>query len=137
MMKPRNSKRAATQKGAYLVEYSMVILIFLLVLFGIMEFGRIITAYNVLSGATREGTRYAIVHGSRSGAAATATDVQTEVRRWCIGLDSSAVTVTTSWPSGNGVGAPVSVATSYSITPLVGFLSSFTIGSRSQMVISQ
>jgi Flp pilus assembly protein TadG len=135
--KSKSPRRAGSQRGAYFVEYSLVILIFLFVLFGIMEFGRIVTAYNVLSGATREGTRYAIVHGSRSGAAATATDVQTEVRRWCIGLDSSSVTVTTTWPSGNAPGAPVTVTTTYGITPLVGFISPFSIGSRSQMVISQ
>lgn len=136
-MKSKSSRRAAKQRGAYLVEYSLVILVFLVVLFGIMEFGRIVTAYNVLSGATREGTRYAIVHGSRSGVPATASDVQGIVRRWCIGLDASAVTVTTEWPSGNFSGAPVTVTTRYDITPVVGFISSFTIGSRSQMVISQ
>lgn len=136
-MKSRSTGRAAKQRGAYLVEYSLVILVFFFVLFGIMEFGRIVTAYNILSGATREGTRYAIVHGSRSGVAATASDVQDQVRRWCIGLDASAVTVTTAWPSGNSPGAPVSVTTSYGITPLVGFISPFTVGSRSQMVISQ
>jgi Flp pilus assembly protein TadG len=136
-MKARSLRRAAKQRGAYFVEYSLVILLFLFVFFGIMEFGRIITAYNVLSGATREGTRYAIVHGSRSGAAATAADVQAIVREWCIGLDASAVTVTTTWPAGNAPGAAVTVATSYNIIPVVGFLDSFTIGSRSQMVISQ
>ena len=88
-MKSRSTRRAAKQRGAYLVEYSLVILVFLFVLLGIMEFGRIVTAYNILSGATREGTRYAIVHGSRSGVAATASDVQDQVRRWCIGLDAS------------------------------------------------
>ena len=137
MRKPIAARRRTGQRGAYLVEYSLVFLIFVFVMFGILEFGRVVTAYNVMSGATREGTRYAIVHGSQSGAAATSTDIQDKVRSWCIGLDSSAVTVTTTWPSGNGPGKPVNVTTRYTFTPLVGFLTSFTIGSSSQMIISQ
>lgn len=137
MRRPKSEKRAAAERGAYLVEYSLVFLLFVFVLFGILEFGRVITAYNVMAGATREGTRYAIVHGSQSGAPATSSDIQTKVRSWCIGLDSSAVTVTTTWPSGNGPGMPVNVTTRYDFVPLVGFLNGFTIGSSSQMVISQ
>ena len=112
-------------------------MIFLFAFFGIFEFGRVITAYNVMAGATREGTRYAIVHGSQSGSPATSSDIQDKVRSWCIGLDSSAVTVTTTWPSGNGPGRPVNVTTRYDFVPLVGFLTQFTLGSSSEMVISQ
>jgi Flp pilus assembly protein TadG len=137
MKRAKSERRATAERGSYLVEYSFVFLIFLFVFFGVIEFGRIVTAYNVMSGATREGTRYAIVHGSRSGSAATSTDIQDKVRSWCIGLDSNAVTVTTTWPSGNGPGQPVNVTTRYSFVPLVGFLSEFTLGSSSEMVISQ
>ena len=144
MRRPKSDKRARAQRGAYLVEYSLVFLIFVFVLFGIMEFGRAVTAYNILAGATREGTRFAIVNGSRSGTPATTTMIQDKVRSWCIGLDSSAVTVTTTWPdgdgtwpSGNGPGQKVNVTTRYNFVPLVGFLTGFTIGSSSQMIISQ
>ena len=125
------------ERGSYLVEYSLAFLTFMLVLFGIMEFGRAVAAYNVIAGATREGTRYAIVHGSRSDTPATSSDIQNKVRSWCIGIDPGGVTVTTTWPSGNNPGQPVNVATRYTFVPVVGFLSSFTMGSSSQMVISQ
>ena len=39
---------------------------FFLLLFGIIEVGRFIFYYEVLSNATREGARYAIVNGSSS-----------------------------------------------------------------------
>ena len=137
MRRPKSEQRAAAERGAYFVEYSLVFLVFVFVLFGILEFGRVVAAYNIMAGATREGTRYAIVHGSRSGAPATSTDIQDKVRGWCIGLDSSAVSVTTAWPTGNGPGQPVNVTTRYTFVPLVGFLTGFTVGSSSQMIISQ
>ena len=136
MTKPRAERRAG-ERGSYLVEYSFVFLVFLLMFFGIMEFGRAVAAYNVIAGATREGTRFAIVHGSRSGSPATSTDIQNQVRSWCFGFDPTGVIVTTTWPSGNGPGQSVNVTTRYTFVPVVGFLSSFTMGSSSQMVISQ
>ncbi len=51
-------------RGQALVEFSLVAPILFLLLFSVVEFGRYIYYSNVLSDATREGTRYAIVHGS-------------------------------------------------------------------------
>ena len=41
----------------------MVLPLFLLMLIGIFDFGRIVWARNALENAAREGARYAIVHG--------------------------------------------------------------------------
>src|SRR5260370_27397531 len=98
MTKPRAERRAG-ERGSYLVEYSFVFLVFLLMFFGIMEFGRAVAAYNVIAGATREGTRFAIVHGSRSVSPVTSTDIQNQVRSWCFGFDPPGVIVTTAFPS--------------------------------------
>lgn len=131
--------RTRGEKGSSLVELSMSIMIFLVLLLGIMDFGRIVAAYNILAGATKEGARYAIVHGNASGSAASSDDIQNVVRQWAIGLDPSSVQVTATWPDGNGPRGRVQVVSTYSITPLLIWISgaSFNIGSRSQMVISQ
>jgi Flp pilus assembly protein TadG len=89
------------ERGAALLEFGLAFLIFLSVLYGIMEFGRIVASYNIISGAAREGARYAMVHGSASGSVATASDIQDVVRKWAIGLDTSSVVVTTTWTPGN------------------------------------
>jgi len=44
----------------------MVAPVIFLVLFSIVEFGRFVYYSNVLNDATREGARYAIVHGSQA-----------------------------------------------------------------------
>jgi Flp pilus assembly protein TadG len=59
-------------RGQALVEFAVVIPVFLALLFGILDFGRVIWANNSLAHAAREGARYAIVHG---GSATTACPV--------------------------------------------------------------
>ena len=56
-------------------------------IYALMEFSRFVYCYNILAGATREASRYAMVHGSKSGAPATASDIQAQVERWGIGLE--------------------------------------------------
>jgi TadE-like protein len=53
-------------RGQALVEFALVAPIFILLFMGIIEFGRFVLAYEALNNATREGARYAIVHGSSS-----------------------------------------------------------------------
>ncbi len=49
------------ERGAALVEFAIVASIFLTVMFGILEFGRLFWTHNALKDAVRRGARYAIV----------------------------------------------------------------------------
>jgi hypothetical protein len=53
-------------RGQALTEFSLVLPILLILFLGIIEFGRFVLAYQVLNNAVREGSRYAVVHGSNS-----------------------------------------------------------------------
>jgi Flp pilus assembly protein TadG len=55
----RASRR--NERGAALVEFAIVATIFLTVLFGVLEFGRLFWTHNALKDAARRGARYAIV----------------------------------------------------------------------------
>src|SRR5262245_20353770 len=48
------------RRGAALVETSLVLCIFLLFLFGILEYARFVMVYQAMQNAAREGARYAI-----------------------------------------------------------------------------
>jgi len=50
-----------TQRGAAMVEFAMIALVFFMILFGIIEFGRLLFTYNTLVEATRRGARVAAV----------------------------------------------------------------------------
>ena len=132
-------KRRQNQRGAVVLEFGLAFLAFFSVLYGVMEFGRIVASYNILSGATREGARYATVHGSASGSVASASDIQTIVRNWAIGMNTSAVAVTTTWTPGNGPGGKVRVSASYAIAPFTALIlkNDITVQSSSEMSISQ
>lgn len=56
-----NRKNIFNNKGQSLVETALVLPILLLLIFGIIEFGRIFNAYIIISNASREGARYAAV----------------------------------------------------------------------------
>jgi len=55
--------RRPRSAGQALVEFSLVIPLFLSLLMGIFDFGRVVWASNSLASAAREGARFAIVHG--------------------------------------------------------------------------
>jgi Flp pilus assembly protein TadG len=50
-----------TQKGTAMVEFALIALLFFMILFGIIEFGRAFFTYNTLVEATRRGARVAAV----------------------------------------------------------------------------
>ena len=122
-----------------MVEFALAFLVFFTVVYAIMEFGRIVSSYNILAGAAREGARYAVVHGSASGSTASASDIQDIVRKWSVGLDKNSVTVTTTWTPGKGPGSDVKVAASYALTPFTKLIlhSGLTLKSTARMTISQ
>jgi len=94
-----------------MVEFALVAPIFFLILFGIIDFGRYVYYVQILNNAAREGTRYAIVHGSNSlapsGPAApgtvttdpAGTNVINIVKSFATGViqGSSVMTVTPTW----------------------------------------
>src|SRR4029077_3264030 len=59
IMRLRRDRRG---RGQALVEFALVIPIFLLLLIAIFDMGRAVFAYNTLTNAAREGARIAIVN---------------------------------------------------------------------------
>lgn len=54
-------KTNRNQRGAALVEFAIVSTVFLTVLFGVLEFGRLLWTHNALQDAARRGARYATI----------------------------------------------------------------------------
>ena len=120
------------------MEGSLVFLAFIVMLLGIMDWSRMMLAYNSVSYSAREATRYAIVHGSSSGHAATSTDLTNVVKNATIGLDPSQIAVTSTWNPNNGPGSSVTVRVQYNFQPIAPYMPSLlTLNSSSTMVISQ
>lgn len=61
------------ESGATLVEFALICLLFLGVLFGICAFGHALYAYHFVSHAAKEASRYAAVRGSTCGSDSSCT----------------------------------------------------------------
>lgn len=60
-MKGSGSRRStAPERGATVVEFAVVAPLLFLLLFGVIEIGRLIATYTSVSAAAREGARYAV-----------------------------------------------------------------------------
>lgn len=133
----------------------MVAPIFFLVLFGMIEAGRFILYYQALNNATREGARYAIVHGSNSFCPSgpmppgqsppagcydpSGARVVQQVKDTAFGVLGPTVSVTPTWgTTGNGRDSDVTVRATYTyntIVPLVP-IPPITINAESRLVIN-
>lgn len=100
----RKLLRAGTDdSGQSLIEFALVLPLLLLIMTGLFDVARATWQENTLAYAAREGTRYAIVHGSGAvdstivypGNEQPVVDV---VRAAAVGVPNVAVTV--SWPDG-------------------------------------
>ena len=60
----RTSKTRNHRSGQALIESSLILLVFLQILIGIMDFGQFLYFHQSLSERTRAAARYAAVHGS-------------------------------------------------------------------------
>lgn len=97
------------QRAAAAVEFAVVAPVFILLLFGMIEYGRMVMVQQMLTNATREGARRAVLDG------VTTQNVKDTVKDY---LDSGSITVNDSEitvspdPSTAVFGDPVTVSLS-------------------------
>ena len=137
-------------RGQVLAEFAVCSLAALVILLGIIDFGRALYTYHVVSEGARLATRYAIVNGVAACAGGSPDPLQSYVAGASPGTSAAQMTVTTTCPGANtgcsssaspynGHGCLVSVTVAYSfhlIAPLISLLT-IPVSSTSQMVISQ
>jgi len=58
----RGKLNSRNEKGTSMAEFAVVALVFFMIIFGIIEFGRLLYTHNALTDAARRGARYAVVN---------------------------------------------------------------------------
>ena len=153
------------ESGQSLVEFALMLPIILLVITGVFDVARAVWQENTLAYAAREGTRYAIVHGSGYCSPSTCPDpdptgiaypgnttgITNVVRRASVGIGTT-ITVTSTWPGLDGIvgtgddcydrNCPVSVIAQTQFVPLPSFYMlggafQITLKGGSQLVIQR
>ena len=113
-------KRPSLQtQGQGLVEFALVVPILLLIVFGVVDFGRAIYAFNTIGNAARTAGRVAIVSQTPSSIQSAAIN-----QAVALGIPTTGVTISHDLcPSSYSIGCIVSVTVTYAfhpITPVVG-----------------
>lgn len=132
------SPRGDRRRGQSMVEFSLVFIVFIMLMVGLFELGRAVWIYNTVAHAARQGARYAMVHGNAGSPDNNA--LIASVKAQAVGLSNASVQVTPTWEGGGIVGTFVSVQVSYPFVPAVGGIllggsQGFNIASTSRMVV--
>jgi Flp pilus assembly protein TadG len=135
MMRLSNNRRK--ERGQASVEFALTIIFVMLFIIGAIELIMLVYTYNVLADAAKDGVRYAVVHGTGTGAGncsgpggggvtctdSTANNVTSQVTAFAVLSlhDTSKMTVTTTYPDTSSV-APsrVRIDVSYNYQPFFG-----------------
>src|SRR5262245_42930772 len=97
--------KQSNRNGTSAVEFAIVAPVFFLLVFGMVEYGRMVMVQQVVTNAAREGARVAILDNSTSG------DVSTAANKYLTAgnIGSATITVTPNPPSSAAAGAQVTV----------------------------
>jgi Flp pilus assembly protein TadG len=147
-------RRLEADTGSGLIEYALIFMLFMTMILGIADFGRLLYAFHFVSNTARDATRWAAVNGANCKsdlsctAPATHTDIENHVTQNVpAGIDSSKLTPTASFPSttanctgtnpNNSPGCNVDVVVTYTFNFVFPFVSNktLTLSSESTTVI--
>ncbi|MEW5953326.1 MAG: TadE/TadG family type IV pilus assembly protein [Bacillota bacterium] len=104
-------------RGQSLVEMALVLPLLIIILFGIIEFGRVFHSYLIITHASREGARVGVVGQSN-------TDIKQQIQDAApLNLDKLTITITPSEQQARTPGVPLTVSVGYQVdlfTPILG-----------------
>jgi len=95
------------RRGAAAVEFALVAPVFFLFVFGMIEFGRMIMVQQVITNASREGARIAVLDSPTPTAGVVANTVDNYLER--AGISGGSITIDPAEPTSASYGQPVTV----------------------------
>jgi Flp pilus assembly protein TadG len=114
------------RRGAAAVEFAVVSPVLFLLIFGMIEYGRMVMVQQVITNAAREGARKGVLDGS------TNSDVTTVVGNYLTSanISGATTTVTPTNPSNATYGGTVTVSVSVPYSKVSWLPHSFWLGSK-------
>jgi Flp pilus assembly protein TadG len=135
------SRRRNRRTGQAAAEFALVVPVFLLVLFAIMEMSLVVYHYYTMCEAAREAVRYAIVHSPTGPNPATASQIQQIAINYAPALNLSPGDISVSSPADANLATSkdARVAISHAYKLRIPFLQpvTLTLASSAQMLVSQ
>jgi hypothetical protein len=114
------------RRGAAAVEFAIVAPLFFLLVFGMVEFGRMVMVQQVITNASREGARIGVLDGT------TTAEVQAAVVSYLqnAAVSGGSVTIVPDPPTSAGYGEPVTITVSVPFDQVSWLPSPIFLGGR-------
>jgi Flp pilus assembly protein TadG len=109
-------------QGAAAVEFALVSILYITMLFGVLEVALYAADKQDLMSAVHSAGRYAIVHGSSSSSPASAATLEQMVGSKLVIINSGSITTNASFSPNNSPGSTVTITASYTWKPVVPLL---------------
>lgn len=109
--------------------------LFFMMLLGVIEMGRLVWTNHELANGTREGARYAMVHGSEASSQATTSEIETRILAATAGIQDSQLSVSATG-LGGAPGTKLVVTSTYQYEVAFGMipgLGDMTLTHRSEV----
>ena len=117
------------RRGAAAVEFAVVAPVFFLLVFGMIEYGRMVMVQQIIVNSAREGCRSAVLDGSTTAAVKTTTI--NAMAAGNITITTSNVTVSPDPPSNAAFGDPVTVTVTVPFNQVSWLPSPMYLGGKS------
>ena len=103
----------AGERGAAAIEFALILPILVILVFGVIEFGRVFNAQISITNAAREGARYMAIHNSAPGARTAAANAAPSL--------TPALSVGSVDVGPCVLGSPVTVTVRYTVDFITGY----------------
>lgn len=117
-----------SERGAAAVEFALLVPVLVMLLLGIMEFGRAFNTQTILANAAREGARSMAINNSQTDARTAAKNAATLLNPTLADGDIAFSGATCS------VGSQMTVTITYSLSSMTGIAGPFTMTGKGTML---
>jgi Flp pilus assembly protein TadG len=114
------------RRGVAAVEFACVAPLFFLLVFGLIEYGRMVMVQQLLTNGAREGARVGVLDGSTEAKVKTAVETYLSAA----GIKNTTTTVSPNPPSSATANSPVSVTVSVGFNDVSWLPSPFYLGGK-------
>lgn len=130
--------RNRSERGAVAVEFALLAPVLVMLLLGIMEFGRAYNVQNTLTNAAREGVRNMAINNVQSTAISAtksaANTINPNLRDSDITIAFQTIPESSPAPTSCAVGRQVTVTISYNLNTLTGVAGPFAMKGKGTML---
>jgi Flp pilus assembly protein TadG len=129
--------RRRKQRGAAMIEMALVLPVYFLLVYGVLEMCFIMFGYCNATYACRQAARYAAVHGTGSTYQCTLADVQNVAKTYLWGTPTPTITWSPGTPHNPEIYITVNISMVYSTAIPFSKLSQISVGTSAKVWVLQ